>query len=152
MKMFGLAKLKNYASVAGVALLLPFGSATAFANPNPATVQVDTGMYQVTPERVEWTEEKRKKLRHAYWLLEQADRDYGGHKGEAMKHIKEAGKIMGMDLKGDGYGGKKQRWSDALLKEARDTIYDLAERSGGPKEHEQLRLAIKELDKALEVH
>jgi len=90
-------------------------------------------------------------LRHAYWLLEQSDRDYHGHKAKAIEEIKKAGEIIGMDLHGEGYSGEHQKWSDERLREARQLLKDVAEKTGGDREHEHLRLAIKELDKALEV-
>ena len=82
-------------------------------------------------DRVGWDEAKRKKLRHAYWILEQADHDYAGHRVKAMEEIRKAGRIMGMDLKGDGYGGEHPHWSDALLREARRNLHDIVEESGG---------------------
>ena len=102
-------------------------------------------------DRVGWDEAKRKKLRHAYWILEQADHDYAGHRGKAMEEIRRAGRIMGLDLKGDGYGGQRPHWSDALLREARKNLQNIVEESGG-EEHKHIRLAIKEIAHALEVH
>jgi hypothetical protein len=99
-----------------------------------------------------WDDSKREKLRHAYWILEGADRDYHGHKVAAMEQIKKAGEIIGMDLHhGKGYGGKHQPWSDARLREARGLLQDVVSDSGG-KEHEHIHKAIHELDHALEVH
>jgi hypothetical protein len=97
-----------------------------------------------------WEEAKRHKLRHAYWLLEQSDRDYHGHKDKAIKEIKKAAEILGMDLHGEGYGGEKQKWSDERLREAKHALQDIVEATGG-HEHEHIRTAIKEIDKALEV-
>ena len=67
-----------------------------------------------------------------------------------MKEIKKAGEIIGLDLHGEGYSGEHQKWSDDRLREARHLLQDVVEKSGG-REHEHIRLAIKELDKALEV-
>lgn len=98
-----------------------------------------------------WTDAKRTKLRHAYWLLEQGDRDYAGHRLAAMKDIKKAAALMGMDLKGEGYSGEHQKWSDERLREARKSLDEVVDKSGG-REHAQIRAAIKELDRALEAH
>ena len=68
-----------------------------------------------------------------------------------MEEIRRAGRIMGLDLKGDGYGGQRPHWSDALLREARKNLQNIVEESGG-EEHKHIRLAIKEIAHALEVH
>jgi hypothetical protein len=108
-------------------------------------------LQQAQPQRVAWEEAKRHKLRHAYWLLEQGDKDYEGHRLLAMREIKKAGEIIGLDLKGDGYGGEHQKWSDERLREARKLLVEVRLETGGGHEHEHLREAIKEIDRALEV-
>ena len=142
--------LKNYASVAVMAALLPLGGASSRAASVPTTLDASGPTLQQSQfQRVEWVEEKRHKLRHAYWLLEQADRDYGGHRTKAKEEIKKAGDIIGLDLHGEGYGGEHQKWSDERLREAKHLLDDVVEKSGG-KEHEHIRTAIKELNKALD--
>jgi hypothetical protein len=100
---------------------------------------------------VGWDEGKRKKLRRAFWILEQADHDYASHRAKAMNEIRLAGKIMDLDLKGDGYGGERPQWSDALLREARRDLQEIVDPSAGA-EHKHLRAAIKEIDLALAAH
>ena len=102
-------------------------------------------------DRVGWDEGKRKKLRRAFWILEQADHDYASHRAKAMNEIRLAGKIMDLDLKGDGYGGERPQWSDALLREARRDLQEIVDPSAGA-EHKHLRAAIKEIDLALAAH
>jgi hypothetical protein len=143
--------LKHYASVAAMAALLPLGAATSQGASVPTTLEAsDPAIQQPEFSRVEWVEEKRHKLRHAYWLLEQADRDYGGHRTKAMEEIKKAGDIIGLDLHGEGYGGEHQKWSDERLREAKHLLDDVVEKSGG-REHEHIRFAIREINKALDV-
>ncbi len=153
MKIFGTAKLKRIATLASTVAFLPLGSVIASATPVPSVLQTDSGLYQSSDfQQVDWDDAKRKKLRHAFWLLNESDRDYDGHKAKAIEEIKEAGRIMGIDLKkGEGWGGEHQKWSDARLREARDLLIEVAEKSGGPREHEHLRKSIHEIDKALEV-
>jgi hypothetical protein len=141
----------NYALTAALAAVLPFTIISSRAASAPSTLDANSAVLQdAQPQRIAWEEAKKHKLRHAYWLLEQGDRDYHGHRLVAMKEIKKAGEIIGLDLHGEGYSGEHQKWSDDRLREARHLLQDVVEKSGG-REHEHIRLAIKELDKALEV-
>ncbi len=58
----------------------------------------------------------------AYQLLAQADHDYQGHRAKAMKHLHQAGRILGIELKGDGKNKQQQGTSDELLKQAQTTL------------------------------
>jgi|SRR5580658_788867 hypothetical protein len=142
--------LSRYVSIAALAALLPLGVASSRAASTPTSLDADgAALQQAHPQPVIWEEAKRHKLRHAYWLLEQADRDYAGHRARAMEEIKKAGDIIGLDLHGEGYGGEHQKWSDDRLREAKHLLEDIVEKSGG-HEHEHIRIAIHELNKALE--
>ncbi|HEX3717432.1 MAG TPA: hypothetical protein VH595_05640 [Verrucomicrobiae bacterium] len=147
-------KLMKFVSVAAFAAILPYGISTARAvSASPIPLDGDSAV-QAPQLRVEfhWDEGRKEKLRHAFWILEGADRDYHGHKAAAMEEIRKAGEIIGMDLHhGHGYGGERQPWSDARLREARGLLEDVASDSGG-KEHEHIHKAIHELDHALEKH
>jgi len=143
--------VSHYASIAALAALLPLGIAFSLAASTPSTLDADGAMLQqARPQPVAWEEAKRHKLRHAYWLLEQGDRDYKGHRAKAMAEIKKAGEIIGLDLHGEGYGGEHQKWSDERLREARQLLVDIVDK-GHLHEHEHIWKAIKEIDKALEV-
>ena len=143
--------LSHYASMAALVALLPLGIASSRAASNPSILGAEgVVLQQAEPQPVAWEEAKRHKLRHAYWLLEQGDRDYKGHRGKAMIEIKKAGEIIGLDLHGDGYGGAHQAWSDERLREARQLLVDIVDK-GHQHEHEHIWKAIKEIDKALAV-
>jgi hypothetical protein len=146
-----LKKAQFCAALAAITLL-PTGTLSARAATfQPATLEAnDASAGQATLQPVDWDDRKRFKLRHAYWLLEQADKDYRGHREAAMKQIKKAGEMMRLDLHGDGWGGEKQRWSDERLREARGLLEDIVDK-GGRREHEHIRAAIRELNKALEI-
>ncbi len=106
------------------------------------------------PAPMGWGDDQRHELRHVYWELEHADRDYDGHRHEAIEQIRKAAEVLGMDLHGEGYGagegeGEPQHWSDHRLREARDKLADLSNRSAG-REHDHLDRAVHELDRALE--
>jgi hypothetical protein len=144
-------RISRYASMAALAALLQLATATSRAASTPSNLAADGAVLQQAQlQRVDWDDAKRHKLRRAYWLLEQADRDYGGHKGKAIEFIKRAGKYMGLDLHGEGYGGEHQKWSDERLREARQLLIDIVD-TGHQHEHEFIWKAIKELDRALEV-
>jgi hypothetical protein len=151
MKLCRLSNISNYASLTVLAAFLPLGMASSRAASAPSSLNADGAvLQQANPRPMAWEEAKRHKLRHAYWLLEQADHDYKGHRAKAMKQIKKAGDIIGMDLHGEGYGGTHQPWSDERLREARGLLEDVVEPTG-VHEHEHIRAAIKELDRALEI-
>jgi hypothetical protein len=146
-----LLSLPKFVSAAAFLAVLPLGISRAHAISAPASPDSNGAVWQQAPvERMAWTEEKRHKLRHAFWLLEQADRDYHGHKDAALKEIKKAGDLMGLDLHGEGYGGARQKWSDERLREARQALDDIVDKSAG-REHKHIRAAIHEIDRALEV-
>jgi len=141
--------LPPYASLAVLAVLLPVGIASSRAASAPSILDADSVvLQQARPQPVSWEEAKRHKLRRAYWLLEQADRDYHGHRTKAMEEIKKAGEIIGLDLHGEGYGGEHQKWSDKRLREAKHLLEDIVDKSH-EHEHEHIWKAIKEIDKAL---
>ena len=89
-------------------------------------------------------------LQQAYTTLEQADHDYKGHRIAAMKQIEAAGKLLGVNLRGDGKGHEKQGVSDqqlrtaqALLEQARPGL------TGRPLKH--VNRALKQLNIALSI-
>jgi hypothetical protein len=140
----------QFCTLLAATALLPIGASSRAASA-PASLPANSPVIeQASPSPVDWDDLKRHKLRHAYWLLEQADRDYRGHRVAAMKEIKKAGELMGMELHGDGYGGEHQRWSDERLREARGLLEEVVDKTGR-REHEHIRIAIRELNKALEV-
>ena len=65
--------LSKYASLAALAAFLPLGIASSRAASAPTSLIADSAEFQQAhPQPVAWDEAKRHKLRHAYWLLEQA--------------------------------------------------------------------------------
>jgi hypothetical protein len=89
-------------------------------------------------------------LQQAYTTLEQADHDYKGHRVAAMKQIEAAGKLLGLNLRGDGKGHEKQGISDDQLRTARALLEQArAGMTGKPLRH--VNRAIKQLDIALSI-
>ena len=142
--------LSNYVSMAALAALLPFSVFASRAASVPSSLDANNSvLQQAQPQRVDWEEAKRHKLRTAYWLLEHADRDYDGHRKTALKEVKKAGDLIGMDLHGEGYGGEAKWESDKQLREARRLLKEVRLETGGGEEHKHLRIAVKEIDLAL---
>jgi len=142
--------LSNYASAAALAALLPFSMLSSRAATAPSSLDANNSLLQqAQPQRLGWEEAKKHKLRTAYWLIEHAERDYDGHRKAALKEVKKAGDIIGMDLHGEGYGGEPKWESDRRLIEARRLLKEVRLETGGGAEHKHLRNAIHEIDVAL---
>ena|ERR1035441_1283702 len=87
-------------------------------------------------------------LQQAYTALEQADHDYKGHRKDAMKQIEAAGKLLGINLRGDGKAHEKQGVSDEQLRTAQGLLEEARSGlTGRPLKHvnhalKQLRIAL----------
>ena len=99
-----------------------------------------------------FAEPPRDELAHAYALVKTANKDYAGHRKEALHWIEEAGKNLGVELKG-GVPEKERQWkSDAQLQEAQRLLRDARDKmEDRDRQHvaKQLERAMNELDKAL---
>ncbi|MDB6022285.1 MAG: hypothetical protein JWQ04_2142 [Pedosphaera sp.] len=92
------SSLPSLTVVAIVCLMLSF-NLNLFAGPNPEDLLIQ-----------------------AYVKLEQADHDYKGHRADAMKEIEAAGKLVGVNVRGDGRGHERQGVSDEQLRTARELL------------------------------
>jgi len=89
-------------------------------------------------------------LRQAYTALEQADHDYKGYRIAAMKQIEAAGKLLGINLRGDGKGHEKQGVSDQQLRAAQALLEQAVPGlTGKPLKH--VHRAIAQLNTALSI-
>jgi hypothetical protein len=61
-------------------------------------------------------------LVQAYVTLSRADHDYKGHRMAAMKQVEEAGKVLGINVHGDGRARENQGTSDDQLRSAQDLL------------------------------
>lgn len=68
-------------------------------------------------------------LRLAYWVLYRGNHNYNGHRAVAMRQIRGAAKLLGVELQGDGKGHEEQSISDGrfhlaqrLLEQARSRL------------------------------
>ena len=129
--------------------LLSFG----IANARAAAIPLPNAGYNEMPRYQEmgWEHTKVEKLQHAYRLLEHADGDYAGHKALAMKSLKRASEILGVEIHGAPHVEENQWTSDRQLREAKHLLEDLAVETGGGEEQAHLHKALKEIDRALAV-
>ncbi len=120
-------KIKRLAAGVVVAVLTVFFSARVLAGPAPGPL-----------------------LAQAYGSLAAADHDYKGHRAAAMKQIEEAGKLLGVNVRGDGKNHEPQRESDAHLRNAESLLQEArGDLSGKPLKH--VEAALKDLSVALSI-
>lgn len=144
-------KMKTYSKLLNILAGVSFAVLTCSTNNSrAASAQILLGQpsHPYLFQNVRWAEEKVEKLRHAYYLLDHADGDYGGHRVAAMHSIKKAAELLGVEIKGGGHAEESQWASDRKLREAKRLMEELLDKTGG-KEQQHVRRAIKELDKAL---
>ena len=91
----------------------------------------------------------------AYRLLEQADHDYQGHRAKAMKHLHQAGRVLGVMLKGDGKAKEQQGTSDSQLKQAQSVLQQMSSSNVAGKRHQRamthVQSALSEIQTALSI-
>jgi hypothetical protein len=91
----------------------------------------------------------------AYRLLSQADHDYQGHRAKAMKHLHQAGRVLGVSLKGDGKTKEDQGSSDSQLKQAQSVLKQMTGSNLGGKRHlramQHVNGALSEISTALSI-
>jgi hypothetical protein len=91
----------------------------------------------------------------AYRALEQADHDYQGHRIKAMEHLRKAGLILGVTLKGEGRGNEQQGDSDSQLKQAQSMLQRMSNSKVSGKRHQRAMThvsnALSELQTALSI-
>ena len=91
----------------------------------------------------------------AYRVLEIADHDYQGHRIKAMEHLRKAGLILGVSLKGNGQGREQQGDSDTQLKQAQSMLQQMSKSKVAGRRHQRamthVNSALSELETALSI-
>jgi hypothetical protein len=91
----------------------------------------------------------------AYRVLELADHDYQGHRIKAMEHLRKAGLVLGVSLKGDGKSREQQGDSDTQLKQAQSMLQQMSKSKVAGKRHQRamthVNSALSELQTALSI-
>lgn len=94
-------------------------------------------------------------LRRSYWILDSANKDYDGHRVKAMKQIKTAAGLLGLDLNaGDDRSRERQVWSDDRLRTADDLLSHVLNAAGvkdQPRISKHVSEAMNQISLALSV-
>jgi hypothetical protein len=94
-------------------------------------------------------------VNQAYRALEQADHDYQGHRVKALEHVRKAGLVLGVSLKGDGKAKEMQATSDALVKQAQSMLQQMSKSKVAGKRHQRamthVTSALSEIETALSI-
>jgi hypothetical protein len=150
-------KISHFLVLAVTAAVLAGGvsarAVTSSAPPAPShnTVMERYGDFELTQFR---DRPEADMLRRAYHILETGDHDYKGRRVKAMRAVKAAGDLLGVDLRGDGRDREKQALSDDRLREARgllENVLGAAEVRDQKRISNHIRAAIKDLDGALKI-
>ena len=91
-------------------------------------------------------------LQWAYSTLSIANHNYFGHRVAALKQIREAAGLLGIDLQGDGPGKEDQNLSDTQLAQVQQVLEQLAPTLTGEDQKpvlEHLDQAVKRISMAL---
>ena len=140
-------------SLATIVTALSGASLLAITSPQTATLQ---GAPAAQFETVIFSDSAEAGMMHrAYRILAYGDHDYHGHRVAAMKQVKQAADLLGLDLKGDDRDREVQVLSDDQLRTARDLlthVLDNSEVKGQDRIAKHIHNAIDQINKALETH
>jgi hypothetical protein len=140
-------------SLATIVTLISGGSLLAITSPQTATV---SGTPAAQFETVQFSNSAEAGMMHrAYRILAYGDHNYHGHRAAAMKQVKAAAELLGLDLKGDDRDREVQVLSDDQLRSARDLlthVLDNSEVKGQDRIAKHIHNAIDQINKALETH
>jgi hypothetical protein len=93
-----------------------------------------------------YAQSAREDIVHAYVLVKAANHDYAGHRNAAIKALEDAGRELGLEMKGKGSAAELQMQSDGQMAEA-SRILHVAQ---GRLTAEDRKHAAKHVDKAIE--
>ncbi len=133
-------------SIMGTASLLAITSPQTQSAPIAPAAQFETVRFSDSPEA--------DMMHQAYRILASGDHDYKGHRLAAMKQVKKAADLLGLDLSGDDKDREKQVLSDDKLREARDLLTHVLDNSdvkGQKGISDHVNAAIKQINIALSI-
>jgi hypothetical protein len=140
-------------SLTTIVTLISGASLLAMTSPQTATVQ---GSRAAQLETVQFSNSAEADMMHrAYRILAWGDHDYHGHRAAAMKQVKQAADLLGLDLSGDDKHREAQVLSDDELRNARDLLIHVRDSSfvkGQDRISRHVQNAIDQINKALETH
>lgn len=140
-------------SLGTIVTFISGASLLAITSPQTATV---AGTPAAQFETVDFSNSAEAGMMHrAYRILAYGDHDYHGHRVAAMKQVKQAADLLGLDLKGDDRDKEAQVLSDDQLRTARDLLTHVLNNSevkGQDRIAKHVQNAIDQINKALETH
>jgi hypothetical protein len=139
--------LATIITVLGSASLLAVTSTQTTSAPVARTSQFETVAFSDSAEAG--------MLHRAYRILAYGDHDYKGHRIAAMKQVKAAAGLLGLDLSGDDKDREKQVLSDDDLRSARGLLTNVLNSSyvkGQDRIAKHINNAIDQINKALSIH
>jgi hypothetical protein len=140
-------------SLATIVTLISGASLLAVTSPQTTPLQ---GSPVARLEIVQFSNSAEAGMMHrAYRILAFGDHDYHGHRVAAMKQVKQAAELLGLDLRGDDRDREVQVLSDDQLRTARDLlthVLDSSEVKGQDRIAKHISNAIEQINKALETH
>jgi hypothetical protein len=140
-------------SLTTIVTLISGASLLAMTSPQTATVQ---GSPTAQLETVQFSNSAEADMLHrAYRILAWGDHDYHGHRAAAMKQVKQAADLLGLDLTGDDKHREMQVLSDDQMRNARDLLIHVRDSSyvkGQERISKHVQGAIDQINKALETH
>jgi hypothetical protein len=142
--------LKTTTKSAVMIAVLACGVSLRAATPTAPRTLNDTVTRPNQFQTVDFSEART--LTDAYLILATGDHDYKGHRVKAMHQIEAAGKLLGVNLRGDDKDRQKQVLSDDKLREVRgmlETVLGAAEVKDQPHISKHIAEAIHQIDVAL---
>jgi hypothetical protein len=140
-------------SLATIVTLISGTSLLAVTSPQTTALQ---GSPAFQLETVQFSNSHEADMMHrAYRILAWGDHDYHGHRAAAMKQVKQAADLLGLDLSGDDRHHEMQVLSDDQLHEARNLLIQVRDSSyvkGQDRISRHVQNAIDQINKALETH
>jgi hypothetical protein len=140
-------------SLTTIVTLISGASLLAVTSPQTTPLQ---GSPSVQLETVQFSNSAEADMMHrAYRILAWGDHDYHGHRAAAMKQVKQAADLLGLDLSGEDHHREVQVLSDDQLRNARDLLIHVRDSSyvkGQDRIAKHVQNAIDQINKALEVH
>jgi type IV secretory pathway protease TraF len=148
--------LKTAAKAAVLVIILSYGVNLRAATPSTPQTLSGSVVVQNQYQTVAFSDTAEAgMLRNAYFILATGDHDYKGHRVRAMHQVEVAGKLLGMDLRGDVKDRQPQPLSDAKMREAQGLLQNVlgaAEVKSQERITRHITDAINQINVALSVH
>ncbi|HUJ73105.1 MAG TPA: hypothetical protein VLZ30_12765 [Verrucomicrobiae bacterium] len=144
--------IKRYGFILVALLVLGWSLGAVHAAPTDNAIESRTEYLDPNADFSRLTESEALQL--AYWVLYPGNHNYNGHRIAAMKEIREAAKLLAIELNGDGKGHEDQSVSDARFLAVQRLLGQLRSRLTGEDQKPMaahVDEALKHLSKGLDI-